>query len=329
MGCLRLSYLSEDRALNEAPIFHLTLLDNSGIPQKNRLDSDPFGTAQEGRKGGATDYRYGFQGQEMDDEVKGEGNSYTTEYRMLDPRLGRWMSIDPRADKYAFSSPYVAYGNNPLLFVDNDGDTIRVHGTINQQWEAVGFLQTLTNDKLTLKDGIVMIDQVGTANSDMKLSVGTELIKELIEHKRDVNIFQNSENVKQANLYDDPDSFEQTFAEDIYNGIGSDTRVNIDLTKANETKLLIENPESKKIVWKKVARESSLAHELIHAYYMMNGQRVRDDVEIQYQYTNEKGILMNATQKKEETDTTGLTGDRKYTENKIRKEHKWGKRVKY
>ena len=34
-------------------------------------------------------HRYGFQGSEMDDEVKGEGNSYTTEFRQLDPRLRR------------------------------------------------------------------------------------------------------------------------------------------------------------------------------------------------------------------------------------------------
>jgi RHS repeat-associated protein len=40
-------------------------------------------------------YRYGYQGSEMDNEVNGNGNSYTTEFRQLDPRLGRWMSVDP------------------------------------------------------------------------------------------------------------------------------------------------------------------------------------------------------------------------------------------
>jgi len=41
------------------------------------------------------EYRYGFNGMEKDDEVKGKGNSYTTHFRMLDPRLGRWLSTDP------------------------------------------------------------------------------------------------------------------------------------------------------------------------------------------------------------------------------------------
>ena len=41
------------------------------------------------------DYRYGFNGMEKDDELKGKGNSYTTEFRQYDPRSGRWLSLDP------------------------------------------------------------------------------------------------------------------------------------------------------------------------------------------------------------------------------------------
>src|SRR5690554_7020950 len=39
-------------------------------------------------------YRYGFNGMEKDDQIKGKENSYTTEIRQYDPRLGRWLSID-------------------------------------------------------------------------------------------------------------------------------------------------------------------------------------------------------------------------------------------
>jgi hypothetical protein len=35
-------------------------------------------------------YRYGFQGQEMDGEVKGAGNSVNYKYRMHDPRLEKF-----------------------------------------------------------------------------------------------------------------------------------------------------------------------------------------------------------------------------------------------
>ena len=38
---------------------------------------------------------------EKDDEVSGSGNSYTTFYRQLDPRIGRWMSVDPKMKKFS------------------------------------------------------------------------------------------------------------------------------------------------------------------------------------------------------------------------------------
>ncbi len=65
------------------------------------------------------DYRYGFQGQEKDDEISGEGNSYTAEFWQYDPRIARRWNIDP-IDK-AFESPYSTFKNNPLSFIDPRG----------------------------------------------------------------------------------------------------------------------------------------------------------------------------------------------------------------
>jgi len=48
-----------------------------------------------GRHGAFDDYRYGFQGQEKDDEIKGEGNSINYKFRMHDPRVGRFFAVDP------------------------------------------------------------------------------------------------------------------------------------------------------------------------------------------------------------------------------------------
>lgn len=67
------------------------------------------------------DYRYGFNGMEKDNEVKGNGNSYTTEYRHLDPRIGRWLSLDPMMGKFPWQSPYVGFDNNPILLPDPSG----------------------------------------------------------------------------------------------------------------------------------------------------------------------------------------------------------------
>ena len=58
---------------------------------------------------------------ERDDEVSGAGNSYTTEFRQYDSRLGRWLSLDPLMAKYPHQSPYVAFNNNPIYFIDPNG----------------------------------------------------------------------------------------------------------------------------------------------------------------------------------------------------------------
>jgi RHS repeat-associated protein len=66
------------------------------------------------------DYRYGYQGSEKDDEIKGEGNSYFTTNRILDPRVGRWFSLDPVYKNN--QSNYSSMSNNPITRVDPGGD---------------------------------------------------------------------------------------------------------------------------------------------------------------------------------------------------------------
>jgi RHS repeat-associated protein len=84
-------------------------------------DYSAFGTMLDGRNSQIDKYRYGYQGSEKDDEIKGGGNSYTTEFRMLDPRLGRWLSIDPLSAKYPGMSPYNSMNNNPITTNDIKG----------------------------------------------------------------------------------------------------------------------------------------------------------------------------------------------------------------
>lgn len=68
-------------------------------------------------------YRYGFNGKEGDFSVKNvTGSSIDFGDRVYDPRIGKWMSIDSKASKYPNLSPYHFTGNNPIKFVDYDGN---------------------------------------------------------------------------------------------------------------------------------------------------------------------------------------------------------------
>ena len=70
----------------------------------------------------SSDYRYGYNGKEKDDEIKGEANSLDYGARIYDPRVGRWMSTDPQSHETPDWSPYRAFFDDPINFIDSDGE---------------------------------------------------------------------------------------------------------------------------------------------------------------------------------------------------------------
>ena len=80
-----------------------------------------FGMAMPGRSYNGGEHRYGFQGQEMDNEIKGTGNSVNYKYRMHDPRIGRFFAVDPLAAEYAYNSPYAFSENRVVDGVELEG----------------------------------------------------------------------------------------------------------------------------------------------------------------------------------------------------------------
>ena len=113
----------------------LTVINDIKVPQSaNTIDVDgylativstsdysPFGVQLDERTVSAESYRYGFQGQEKDDEIKGAGNSVNYTYRMHDPRLGRFFAVDPLAPDYPWNSPYAFSENVVINAVELEG----------------------------------------------------------------------------------------------------------------------------------------------------------------------------------------------------------------
>jgi RHS repeat-associated protein len=66
-------------------------------------------------------YRFGFNGKENDNEVKGEGNEQDYGMRIYDPRVGRFLSVDPISKSYPELTPYQFASNSPIENVDIDG----------------------------------------------------------------------------------------------------------------------------------------------------------------------------------------------------------------
>jgi RHS repeat-associated protein len=80
----------------------------------------PFGMMMPGRKVD-NGYRFGFNGKEKDDEIKGSGNSYDYGMRIYDPRIGRFLSVDPLTKEYPWNSVYAYAENDVIRSIDLDG----------------------------------------------------------------------------------------------------------------------------------------------------------------------------------------------------------------
>lgn len=124
---------------------------------------------------------------ERDDEVKGAGNSYTTEFRQYDPRISRWLSLDPLMAEFPHQSPYVAFDDNPIYYNDPKGtaseDPNKEKGSEESSNEANDSKSELSTeaigneiDKLTNMSNSpgLMGDEVnasGTASANMKIPI--------------------------------------------------------------------------------------------------------------------------------------------------------------
>jgi len=84
-------------------------------------DYYPYGMLMPNRHANSSLYRYGFQGQELDNEIKGEGNSLNYKFRMHDPRVGRFFAVDPLTAKYPWYTPYQFSGNKVINSVELEG----------------------------------------------------------------------------------------------------------------------------------------------------------------------------------------------------------------
>jgi RHS repeat-associated protein len=114
---------------------------NDGVIQTDGTNSEiieesnyyPFGLKHKGYNyvrnigiGNPTAQKFGYNGKELNEELGLEWNDFGA--RNYDATIGRWMNLDPLAEKYYNLSGYNFTANNPILYIDPNGKEIIISG---------------------------------------------------------------------------------------------------------------------------------------------------------------------------------------------------------
>jgi RHS repeat-associated protein len=84
-------------------------------------DYYPFGlVASSYRRENSLEQNFLYNGKELQNDL--DLNWYDYGARMYEPSIARWNGIDASSEKYVNQSPYHYAGNNPIIFVDYDGN---------------------------------------------------------------------------------------------------------------------------------------------------------------------------------------------------------------
>ena len=255
--------------------------------------------------------RYKFNGKELD-LVHGL-RLYDYGARMYDQILGCWTSVDPMAEKYYHISPYVFCADNPVNIIDPDGKVLQIDGNWKARMTILKELQRLTNDNLHIdKQGYVTLyGNKRWDNRHKKLTLGTNLVRDIILHKGKMTIHLSNDKNQEY-----PNRNSSIPGSDVY--FNPIRRTQVTVADKNGNASPFNNMPF-----------LALGHEMIHGLRDMNGESIDRNIEQIYANRNYLGVMYKQCDPVEELITTGIIGNYKYTDNKLRKEHGYAIRLFY
>jgi RHS repeat-associated protein len=137
-------------------------------------DYYPFGALMPTRHESSAGYRYGYNGKELENDTDLDVYDYGA--RFYNPAVPFFWSIDPKADKYTFQSPYVYAQNNPVLYMDINGEgTEDIIITGPESQKTFTELQVSVSGQLSLS-----MDDNGRVSYDKFIGPLTEEAKQLL-----------------------------------------------------------------------------------------------------------------------------------------------------
>ncbi|WP_168204537.1 DUF6443 domain-containing protein [Olivibacter sp. LS-1] len=142
-------------------------INNGSAREIQHDDYYPFGLTFNSYVSGVKN-NYLYNGKELQDRLK----QYDYGARFYDPVIGRFGTVDGSAEKYYDISPYVYVANNPLKYIDPDGNDIRLashtrsDGTTVVQMSVTGKLINQSSINFSSYDMAGYASRLGNAIKD-------------------------------------------------------------------------------------------------------------------------------------------------------------------
>ncbi len=115
-------------------------------------DYYPFGMLMDGRSFTSVVYRYSFNGKEKDIEgMGGGGSTYDYGFRIYNPQIAKFLSVDPLTASYPWYTPYQFAGNMPIIAIDLDGLEEKIITSALNRPEYMGKMWKIINSSKLLK----------------------------------------------------------------------------------------------------------------------------------------------------------------------------------
>ncbi|WP_298144512.1 RHS repeat-associated core domain-containing protein [Flavobacterium sp.] len=129
LGNVRMSYtdngVAVPKILEENHYYPFGLKHENYASERFEFIKEPHGTLYVIQPTERREWQYKYNGKEWQDELG--LNFYDYGARNYDAAIGRWMNVDPLAEKFCQFSPYSYVLNNPILFIDPNGKDVFVY----------------------------------------------------------------------------------------------------------------------------------------------------------------------------------------------------------
>ncbi len=224
---------------------------------------------------GSKEQRYKYNGKELMKDFGLESEDYGA--RLYNPQIGRWTVIDAKAEKYQTLTPYHYAADNPVKYIDADGNEIYLCYAIRHEGNLLMQKVQYKNGELYNPDGSKF--GAGNAyfnsvrdhlnNARTRSEEVSKMLSELETSNNYHEITNSNDRVSQMVGYGDPNRESANYDISFANFVRFDNGGNI---INNNTITIFKNPYVDTKDPQTGHKEGAIIHELVHAWDKQTGR---------------------------------------------------------